>query len=134
MAEHVSPLELLMGNVGRAEQEYNTMQGLSPIQQVARVEQLQETIRLYKDNPTIFKEGDVLQWKPGLKNRRSSGPFVIMELIDPPLTNTAADSGSPYYREELDIACALYDEYGDVSIHHYDSKRLMRYVPPTEVS
>lgn len=78
-----------------------------------------------------FAAGDVVTWKPGLRNRRwpSDGkPAIVVELLDPPVHDSEKDSGNPYFREPLDIALGVFIEdgphRGDFVIWHVDGRRL----------
>jgi hypothetical protein len=73
-----------------------------------------------------LSKGQLVRWKPGLKNRRlpqKNQPAIVWEILAEPIIQTDKDSGTPYFREPLDIALALLDEDGDLVIFHYDSKR-----------
>lgn len=77
---------------------------------------------------TLFKPGDVLEWVPGLKNKRApelGQPVVAVEQYPHPIDDpTNASSGSAYFREPLDLVCAMVDEDdGELMLFHYDSRR-----------
>lgn len=79
----------------------------------------------------LFKAGDVVVWKPGLRNRRwpSYGkPAIVVEVLDPPVFDAEKDSGNPYFREPLDIALGVFIEdgphRGDFMVWHVDGRRL----------
>lgn len=72
-----------------------------------------------------FKPGDIVGWKPGMQNKKSTGPFVVTVVLDAPvLVGDPDKAGSPYFRENLDIKLASLDEDGDFLEYHYDSRRL----------
>lgn len=78
-----------------------------------------------------FRPGDIVTWKPGLKNRRlpSYGkPAIVMEVLDPPIFDSERNSGDGYFREPLDIALGVFIEdgphRGDFITWHFDSRRL----------
>ncbi|WP_374480821.1 hypothetical protein [Zoogloea sp.] len=78
-----------------------------------------------------FQPGDVVLWKPGLKNRRWPAygkPAIVVEVIDPPIFDSEKDSGSAYFREPLDVAVGVFIEdgphRGDFVVWHFDSRRL----------
>ena len=73
---------------------------------------------------TIFAPGDIVEWKPGMQNKRSEGPFVVIEVLREAALAETKDGGSPYFREPLDIVLGHFDSYGDFLIYHYDSRRL----------
>ena len=70
-----------------------------------------------------FKPGDIVKWKPGMKNKRSDGPFVVVEVLDEPIVDAVAEAGSAYFREPLDIVLGRFIS-GDFVIFHYDSRRM----------
>jgi hypothetical protein len=81
--------------------------------------------------PHLFNAGDVVTWKPGLRNRRwpSYGkPAIVVEVLDPPVFDAEKDSGNPYFREPLDIALGVFIEdgphRGDFMVWHVDARRL----------
>lgn len=79
-----------------------------------------------------FEAGDFVEWKPGMKNRRHpdyNQPVVVMELLEEPVLDGAKDSGSPYYREPLDVVLGFLDSDGDFISFHFDSRRFQKYDP-----
>jgi len=77
-----------------------------------------------------FQRGDLVTWKPGLRNRKMPDygePMVVVEVLDEPVYDQTADSGSPYFREPLSVRCLLVDEDGDALVFYYDARRLMPY-------
>lgn len=80
--------------------------------------------------PQHFAPGDLVTWKPGLKNRRGpryGRPAVVVEVLDTPVWDTERDSGSTYFREPLDcVLGVIWDEdpgRGEFVTFHYDSRR-----------
>ena len=73
---------------------------------------------------SIFGPGDIVEWKPSLKNKRSEGPFVVVEVLREAALAETTDGGSPYFREPLDITLGHFDSDGDFMVYHYDSRRL----------
>ena len=80
--------------------------------------------KLNKKN--TFKPGDIVDWKPGLRNKNSYGPFVVVEVLDSPIFDNAEDgSGSQYFRESLDIILGkIMDNKKMFITHFYDSRRM----------
>ena len=61
---------------------------------------LRERLRRLQQ-PHRFQVGDLVTWKPGLKNRRvplTGQPAVVVALLDEPLLDSEQESGSTYYR------------------------------------
>ena len=73
-----------------------------------------------------FKPGDIVQWKSGLKNKRSDGPFIVVNILAEPITDATDESGSPYFREPLDIVLGQVDQDGDFISYYYDSRRFTK--------
>jgi len=76
-----------------------------------------------------FRKGQFVRWKAGLKNRK--GPAyhqvaVVRELLAAPVFETcehATNSGSPYFREPLNLILGSIDDDGDFVEFHYDGRR-----------
>lgn len=76
-----------------------------------------------------FKPGMLVTWKPGLKNKKTPDygePLVLVELLDTPVLDEENGSGSPYFREPLDIICGEIQK-SNFALYHYDSHRFMPY-------
>ena len=78
-----------------------------------------------------FAPGDLVTWKPGLKNRLwpSYGrPAVVLEVLASPIVDSERDSGSPYFNEPLDLVLGVFLEggpaRGELAAWHFDSRRL----------
>ncbi len=77
-----------------------------------------------------FKPGDLVTWKPGLRNRvmpEYGEPIVVVEVYDEPIYDQTSDSSSSYFREPLHLRCLVVDKDGDALIFHFDAARLMPY-------
>ena len=70
-----------------------------------------------------FKPGDIVEWKPGMKHKRSEGPFVVIEVLDEPVVDAVADAGSAYFQEPLDLVLGTFTN-GDFAVFHFDSRRM----------
>jgi len=76
-----------------------------------------------------FQPGDLVQWKPGLKNKRlpqQDEMAVVVEMLPVPVTDQDKASSGSYFLEPLDIKLGLLDEDGDFVIYHYDSRRFTK--------
>ncbi len=78
-----------------------------------------------------FAIGDLVTWKPGLKNRRvprSGQPAVVIEVLDPPVVDGERESGSAYFNEPLDLVLGIFMDSGpargELLTWHFDSRRL----------
>ena len=77
-----------------------------------------------------FKKRDLVVWKNGLRNKKlpnEGQPVVVLEILTAPLIEHEQETGSPYFREPLDIVLAMLDEDGDLVSFHYDSRRFELY-------
>ena len=70
-----------------------------------------------------FKPGDIVKWKPGMKHKRSDGPFIVVEVLDGPIVDTENGAGTPYFREPLDLVLGSFLN-GDFVTFYYDSRRM----------
>ncbi|MEA3642104.1 MAG: hypothetical protein VBE63_19505 [Lamprobacter sp.] len=77
-----------------------------------------------------FKPGDLVCWKPGLRNRRVpayGAPAVVLEVLDQPITDGETESGSTYFREPLSLVLGLFWDRepgrGDFVAFHFDGRR-----------
>ena len=78
-----------------------------------------------------FAPGQLVTWKPGLKNKRTpreGHPVVVVEVLDVPTRDPDLETGSAYFREPLDIITGeiLDDQF---LLYHMDSRRLMPFAP-----
>jgi hypothetical protein len=82
-------------------------------------------------SPNTFKPGDLVNWKPGLKNKKGEGPFVVIQVLEEPATFMSEEArfgpGSPLFRENLDLKIGQICPDGDFEIYHHDSNRMMHY-------
>jgi hypothetical protein len=92
----------------------------------AMAEALQERLQEFQKN-FAFTAGELAEWKPGLrnKNRPAYGePVVIVEKLSEPVLGRTDESGSPYFREPLDLIVGLIDTSDDnFDLYYYDSRR-----------
>eukprot|EP01105_Mastigella_eilhardi_P016543 TRINITY_DN3785_c0_g1_i1.p1 TRINITY_DN3785_c0_g1~~TRINITY_DN3785_c0_g1_i1.p1 ORF type:complete len:199 (-),score=47.14 TRINITY_DN3785_c0_g1_i1:335-910(-) len=78
-----------------------------------------------------FRQGDMVVWKPGLKNRQRPAEgecgIVLEQLAQPLLTSTKKETEvtSPLFREPLDLAVGMLDSDGDLIVFYFDSHRFM---------
>lgn len=73
-----------------------------------------------------FQPGQLVCWKPELKNRKypAYGECgVVVSILQEPVMDAGNDSGSPYFREPLDIVLGFVDGDGDFITYHFDSRR-----------
>ena len=85
----------------------------------------QKVARLLKPVPK-FEPGDVVKWKKGLKNKKSpeeEQSAIVIQVLDEPVIQDERDSGTPYFREPLDLILGVLDQDGDLMLYHYDKRR-----------
>lgn len=92
-----------------------------------RLRELFDALRMEHE----FYPGQLVEWKPGMKNKDASGPFIVSEVLPEPVFDTTGSSGNPYFREPLDLIVALIDDDDDFLEIHVDSRRFQPYSGPT---
>jgi len=73
-----------------------------------------------------FRPGDVVQWKPGLKNRKRPDygePAIVISTLDTPIFDASEEAGSPYFHEPLTVVLGVVDPDGDLILFHFDGRR-----------
>jgi hypothetical protein len=93
---------------------------------IAKLQAARETFAKIYD----FKPGDLVVWKPGLKNRAKPAlkePAIVVQVLVEPLKDNTKESGSPYFNEPLDLALGLLDEDDDFTVFYYDRRRFEPY-------
>jgi hypothetical protein len=80
--------------------------------------------------PHRFSPGDLVTWKPGLRNRRIpryGEPAVVVSVLESPVTDSDQESGSTYFREPLDLVLGVIWDgergRGDFVTFHFDGRR-----------
>jgi hypothetical protein len=91
-------------------------------------ERIQELQSLYSNFAEVhdFRPGQIVRWKPGLKNKRRpeyNEPVVVIEKLTEPAYDTSQGAGSAYYRERLDIILGFIDNDNEMIAFHFDSRR-----------
>jgi hypothetical protein len=81
--------------------------------------------------PHTFEVGDLVTWKPGLKDRpipRYGQPAVVMDVLDPPIVDGERASGSTYFNEPIDVVLGLFMDSGpardELLTWHSNGRRL----------
>lgn len=100
--------------------------GLAPRR---RLSILRELLEKYSKK-TDLKNGDLIKWKAGLKNKKRPDYdefAMVIEVLEDPVRVDDESSGSPYFREALDIRAALVDEDGELLFYYFDSNRFEKY-------
>jgi len=83
--------------------------------------------RLENGRERALHPGMLAVWKPGLKNRRFpryGEPVVVVALLDEPIVNPGDESGSPYFREPLDLLLGVVrGDDREFLVYHADRRR-----------
>jgi len=91
-----------------------------------KIERLRDGYRrLQTTDPAQFRPGDLVQWQPGLKYVKwpqYGEPAVVIECLDPPLTDASRESGSAYFRSPLTLVLGLQHKDG-FHCWHLDGRR-----------
>ena len=87
--------------------------------------------RLTNGREQALRPGRLATWKPGLKNRRFpryGEPVVVVALLDTPIINPGDESGSPYFREPLDLLLGVMrGDDREFLVYHADRRRFQPY-------
>ena len=85
-----------------------------------------------------FKPGDLVCWKPGMRNRRVPAygtPAVVLEVLETPIPDSDKESGSTYFHEPLSLVLGLFwnrdPGRGDFVAFHFDGRRFEPWDPET---
>jgi len=73
-----------------------------------------------------FEPGQLVRWKKGFRNReapKDDEPAIVINSLDVPIFDPELESGSPYFRESLDLQLAVLVQEGVFAIFHFDGRR-----------
>lgn len=77
--------------------------------------------------PVDLKPGDIVKWKPGMKNKRRPAEdelAVVVEIYPQPIfRHFAKFAGSPVYDEPINARIALLDHDGEFMAYGFDLSR-----------
>ena len=76
-----------------------------------------------------FKEGDIVKWKPLLKNRQTpeyNEPAIVIKVLENPIYDESEESGSTYWQEPLDLVLGILAD-GELRTFHNDSRKFQPY-------
>jgi hypothetical protein len=80
--------------------------------------------------PTDLKPGDIVKWKPGMKNKRRPAEdemAVVVEVYPAPVYRQFAKfAGSPIYDEPITARIAVLDSDGEFMPYGFDLSRFER--------
>jgi hypothetical protein len=121
-------LEYLREQVDEGEQEDRWEQA---IRENNTPEALQAYYQDYCTGNT-FSLGQLVEWKLNMKNRRlplPGQPAIVVEILPTPVLVEDESSGSPYFREKLDIVLGMIDSDGEFLRFHFNSRLFKPYDP-----
>ncbi|MFM2061906.1 MAG: hypothetical protein RLZZ507_1576 [Cyanobacteriota bacterium] len=78
----------------------------------------------------FFQVGQLVKWKETLKNRKipyKNQPAIVVEILDEPIIINEEETGSPYFREKLDIILGILVDNNTFLTFYYDSRRFKAY-------
>ncbi len=110
----------------------NQLSSIENNKQIIDIEKYIAELRTLSENlrqVNLFKIGDIVRWKKGLKNKRIPEydvPAIVVEVLDNPIFDDKVEIGSTYYHEPLDIVLGLIIK-GEFLTFHYDSRRMELY-------
>ena len=113
-------LEQLIQKMGAASEKADEMWGKEE-----NPDALRKSLATFSER-YLFTPGDIIEWKPGMRNRKSVGPFIVVEMLDQPVTGDH-ESGTSLFREPMDIIVGRHDPDGDFVCFHMDSRRFQPY-------
>lgn len=97
----------------------------TPVQAMAAIlKELAERL----DAPNSFAKGQIVGWKPGLKNRmfpEYGEPAIVTAVLPTPVFDlTEASAASPYFQEALTLVIGIFRD-DDLLEFRVDGRRIM---------
>lgn len=84
----------------------------------------------------LFKKGQLVQWKEGLKNRKTPAygePIIVVDVLKEPVYDCdSKNSASPFFYEPLTLIAGELAPNGDFVCFHYDGRRFEPYLEGCE--
>jgi hypothetical protein len=104
------------------------------LQQVARpdyADRLQAAAQRLLDQSVNFKVGDLVTWKPALRNRYfpAEGAPAVVVGTTPARISAESDPVSPLFNEPLDLQLGVIDADGEFFVYYYDRRRFTHWHP-----
>lgn len=99
----------------------------------ADLEQVRKAVEVFNQKHE-FKPGDIVQWKPGMKNMAGNPeygePALVVEVLAEPVYDNNHSNGTPYFNEPRDLVLAeISKRDGELLLYHFDSRRFEPYKP-----
>jgi hypothetical protein len=105
------------------EEPQSKRQALNPAEMPNLLKRCYESLQI----PARVPPGQLVRWKPGMRNRRFpkyGEPAIVIGPADGIIIAEQDEPASPYFREPLDLVIGILDEDGDFICFHVDSHRL----------
>ena len=99
-------------------------------------EQMRDLAKRYTEGGEALKPGDVVTWKPGMKNAdltEYGEPVAVLEM-DPFRRYAGGESTSTHYNEPCDIRIGVIVAPGAMQAYWFDSRRFKKYEPVMPVT
>jgi hypothetical protein len=96
-----------------------------PSEAQSRAQALKELFTTYNQAHGL-SVGQIVCWKKGMKNRKRPAygePCIVIHLLETPVYDKEADSGSSYFQEPLNIVLGVLDVDGDFTFWYFDKSR-----------
>ncbi|MCK9342317.1 MAG: hypothetical protein M0P33_00205 [Massilibacteroides sp.] len=95
-----------------------------------QIEEAKSAYRILNSEQYKFKPGDIIQFKPGMKNtyRPAYGqPVIVSRVLETPFIQMDNnDTGTPYFNTPVDIVVLMLSRDGEGWLEfHQDSRRYM---------
>ena len=74
----------------------------------------------------VFVPGMMVKWKEGMQNchfPRRHDSAIVIEVLDPPITDSTKDSGSSLFKCPLDLIVGMLDDDGNFLTYYMDGRR-----------
>jgi hypothetical protein len=90
-------------------------------------DELKQRFLDYSEKHT-FQPGDLVQWKPGMRNKKIpayGSPVIVVDVLASPVFDDSR-SGTPVWHEPLDVRLGLIytlDDDRDFDVYYFDSRR-----------
>ena len=79
-----------------------------------------------------FKKGELVQWKEGMKNRKTPAygePIIVVDVLKEPVYDCdSKNSASPFFYEPLTLVAGEIASNGEFLCFHYDGRRFEPYL------
>lgn len=71
-----------------------------------------------------FKTGDIICYKKGFQNKKTSGPFIVIKILKKPIFDDSENPSSIYFNEPLNIIVGFFISDNTFVTTYLDSRRM----------